>query len=69
MSEIDIRNKSVEEVDVIRFADEYAQVVTKVQSGVVIGDGLYCAGFIKDKEHAENLITALQEAISRGWLV
>ena len=69
MSEIDIRNKSVQEVDVIRFADDDAQVVVKCRNGGAVIADSYNEVHINSIDHAEYLITALQEAINLGWLV
>ena len=67
MSEIDIRNKSVD-VNVIRFADNNAQILIRIDGDVSIRDE-YDVLYITNKEHAEHLILALQEAINRGWFV
>ena len=67
MSEIDIRN-GAQEVDVIRFADDNAQILIRIGGDVSIRDEVDDV-YISDKEHAEHLILALQEAINRGWLV
>ena len=70
MSEIDIRNKGDQEVDVIRFADDDAQLLCKRSRGyVAICDDGDDTMYIHSADHAEHLILALQEAISRGWLV
>ena len=80
MSTIDIREETKEEINAIVFADDYynnkegdeqANVIvrdyTADQKFIKIMDTWECV-IINSKEHAENLIKALNKAIELGWL-
>lgn len=73
--EIDIRNKCLkEEIDSVRFYDVNLQkdVADRLSKGRMEGlfiedsDAKGCV-FIETKEHALNLIKALEKAIDLGW--
>lgn len=75
MSEIDVRQTGVEKIDVIRFAgnDDHAEVVRasflkKDVFGLRVRDKTSTFLFVTDKEHARNLILALEKAIQLDWL-
>lgn len=76
--EIDIRNVGNGKIDTIRFAEERGEVlgidcplayvlVLKGRGVVGIHDP-YARVVIKDKQHALNLIKALNKAIELEWL-
>lgn len=75
MSSIDIRNES-EEVTEIIFSDEGNSyvVATKVERYVtdsikIVDEDDRANVIIESKEHAENLIKAIQKAIELRWLM
>lgn len=70
--ELDIRNTQEEEVTSIRFWDDtgedvVASTLTHAWGKVAIEDSttVVC---VESKEHAINLIKALEKAIELGWL-
>ncbi len=74
MAKFDVRD-SVEEITEIVFAeamdeddDPNAYLLQHCRSFIAIVDGLHSEVFINDKEHAQNLIKALNKAIELGWL-
>lgn len=79
MSTIDIRCTEEGSVGRIRFADEHGEVNTDdtcplacyltLENDYVVIDDPYDRVIIKDKEHAQYLIKALNKAIELGWLV
>ena len=73
--EIDIRNQVENKVNKIRFWDDdgeecFAVLITKSYNSVFIGEESASGDMvlISCKEHAENLIKALEKAIELQWL-
>lgn len=81
--EIDIRDGKLEDITVIRFADqehkgsfqshklERRSAYHKLErrsTYIVIEDGFAEGQAINSKEHAENLIKALKKAVELSWL-
>ena len=79
MSTIDVRDMNEETVSRIRFAEDHGKVggddtcplacYLTLENACVAIDDPYDRVIIKDKEHALNLIKALNKAIELGWLV
>ena len=80
MSEIDIRTNNTAKVGTIRFADKetsgrfscsQADVISKTEGGAlrILESNNSDYVRINSKEHADNLIAALNKAKELGWLV
>lgn len=78
MSVFDVRNNPVEEITQIVFAEsrlddedsppQAYKLVTSPLDYIALYDGVGEHVFINSKEHAENLIKALNKAIELGWV-
>ena len=73
MATIDVRDEADAAVDVIKFSDSYAthifgEGIGEEGSFVMLYDDNDDYVVINDKEHALNLIKALNKAIELGWL-
>ncbi len=79
MAVIDVRDTDEGEVSRIRFAEEHGGVggddtcplacYLTLEGDYVAIDDPYDRVILKDKEHAQYLIKALNKAIELGWLV
>lgn len=74
MATIDVRGEVEEVVTAIKFSDSYAthligEGIGEEGSFVMLYDDNNDYVVINDKEHALNLIKALNKAIELGWLV
>lgn len=73
MATIDVRGEVEDVVQVIKFSDSYAthlvgEWIGEEGSFVMLYDDNYDHVVINDKQHALNLIKALNKAIELGWL-
>lgn len=74
MATIDVRDEAEDVVQVIKFSDSYAthlvgEGIGEKDSFVTLYDDNEDFVVINDKQHALNLIKALNKAIELGWLV
>ena len=73
MATIDVRDEVEDVVQVIKFSDSYAthlvgEGIGKEGSFVMLYDDNDDYVVVNDKQHALNLIKALNKAIELGWL-